>query len=55
MQHLIALVAAALGLVFLIGGGPVTAPPGAIDALLRAAVERRDVPGSSRWPRIGAA
>ena len=37
MQHLIALVAAALGLVFLIGGSLVTAQPAAIDALLRAA------------------
>jgi methyl acetate hydrolase len=45
MQHLIALTAAALGLVFLIGGSPVTAQQAAIDALLRAAVERRDVPG----------
>ena len=45
MQHLMALVAAALGLVFLIGGSLVTAQHAAIDALLRAAVERRDVPG----------
>jgi methyl acetate hydrolase len=45
MQHLMALVAAALGLVFLIGGSLVTAQHAAIDALLRTAVERRDVPG----------
>jgi hypothetical protein len=45
MQHLIALAAAALGLVFVIGGSRVTAQHAAIDALLRAAVERRGVPG----------
>jgi hypothetical protein len=45
MQHVIALVAAALGLAVPIGGSPVTATACGNDVLLRAAVERRDVPG----------
>jgi CubicO group peptidase (beta-lactamase class C family) len=45
MPRFIALVAVTLGIGLLIGQGPARAQPAAIDAVLRAAVERRDVPG----------